>query len=122
MHRISRECVEYPWRGGCRTPFATLCPQEILSMPRRATGPKYYPSRGDYYVTFQGKQHCLARGPLCLDCAEREKSGAMPACAACKKIRYNADLRFAELVHLAEVEKAEDNALVFALCNRYLKM
>jgi integrase len=91
-------------------------------MARRATGPKYYPSRGDYYVTFQGKQHCLARGPLCASCAEREKNGAIPTCSECKKIRYNADLRFAELVHMAEVDRAEDNALIFALCNRYLKM
>jgi integrase len=90
-------------------------------MPRRATGPKYYPSRGDYYVTFQGKQHCLARGPLCPECAEREKAGSLPTCTECKTIRYAADLRFAELVHMAEVDRAEDNALVFALCNRYLK-
>jgi integrase len=90
-------------------------------MPRRATGPKYYPSRGDYYVTFQGKQHCLARGPLCPACAAREMAGTLPVCTECKKVRYAADLRFAELVHLAEVESAEDNALVFALCNRYLK-
>jgi integrase len=91
-------------------------------MPRRATGPKYYPSRGDYYVTFRGKRHCLARGPLCWKCAEREKAGSLPTCTECKKVRYNADLRFAELIHLADVEKAEDNALVFALCTRYLKM
>ena len=90
-------------------------------MPRRATGPKYYPSRGDYYVTYQGKQHCLARGPLCSKCAEREKLGSLPTCTECKKIRYAADLRFAELVHLSEVEKAEDNALLFALCDAYLK-
>jgi integrase len=90
-------------------------------MPRRATGPRYYPSRGDYYVTFQGKQHCLAHGPLCAACAQREKSGSMPTCTECKKIRSAADLRFAELIHLAEVERAEDNGLVFALCNRYLK-
>lgn len=95
--------------------------QEDLSMPRRATCPRYYHSRGDYYVTFQGKQHCLARGPLCFKCAEREREGLMPSCAACKKIRYNADLRFAELIHMAEVEKAEDNALIFTLCNLYLK-
>jgi integrase len=90
-------------------------------MPRRATCPKYYHSRGDYYVTFQGKQHCLARGPLCSKCAEREREGLMPSCTECKKIRFNADLRFAELVHTAEAEKAEDNALIFTLCNRYLK-
>src|ERR1700733_2280545 len=90
-------------------------------MARRATGPRYYPSRGDYYVTFQGKQHCLAHGPLCDKCVEREKIGCLPTCTECKKIRYNADLRFAEMVHLAEVDKAQDNALVFALCNRYLK-
>jgi len=90
-------------------------------MPRQATGPKYYPSRKSYYVWFQGKQHCLAIGSICLDCEDREKLGALPTCPDCKKIRYKADLRFAELVHLAEVEKAEDNSLLFAVSNRYLK-
>ena len=90
-------------------------------MPRRATGPRYYPSRSAYYVWLQGKQHPLADGPICAKCEQREKQGALPTCVGCKKIRYAADLRFAELVSLAEVDHAEDNALVFALINRYLK-
>lgn len=32
-------------------------------MPRRATGPTYYPSRRGYYVWHQGRQHRLAAGP-----------------------------------------------------------
>jgi hypothetical protein len=34
-------------------------------MPRKATRPRYYPSRNAYFVCFQGKQHRLAEGPLC---------------------------------------------------------
>jgi integrase len=96
-------------------------PVQKMPMGRRATRPRYYPSRKAYYVTYHGKQHCLAVGDLCLKCEQGEKDGVMPKCPACAAIRYKADLRFAELIHLAEVEKAEDNALVFALCNRYLK-
>jgi integrase len=90
-------------------------------MPRQARRPRYYPSRKAYYVWFHGKQHCLAAGPICHKCEERESVGAMPTCPECARVRHQADLRFAELVHLAGVEKAEDNALLFALCNRYLK-
>jgi integrase len=32
-------------------------------MARKATKPKYYASRGGYYVWFQGRQHLLAKGP-----------------------------------------------------------
>lgn len=90
-------------------------------MPRRATGPCYYPSRSAYYVWLQGTQHRLAVGPICAKCEQREQDGALPTCVGCKKVRLAADLRFAELVHLAEVDRAEDNALVFAVINRYLK-
>ena len=90
-------------------------------MGRRATRPRYYPSKKAYYVIYQGKTHCLATGALCAACMAREKEEAMPKCATCADIRYRADLRFAELIHLAEVEKAEDNSLLFAICNRYLK-
>src|SRR5262249_34900685 len=51
----------------------------------------------------------------------RERDGVLPKCPRCADTRYRADLRFAEIIHLGEVEKAEDNALVFALCNRYLR-
>jgi integrase len=90
-------------------------------MGRRATRPRYYPSRKAYYVTYQGKHHCLANGALCLKCEQGEKEGVMPKCPGCAEIRHKADLRFAEMIHLAEVDKAEDNSLIFALCNRYLK-
>jgi integrase len=90
-------------------------------MGRRATRPRYYPSKQGYYAIHQGKTHCLANGALCDTCVKREQDGAMPQCRQCAAIRYRADLRFAELIHLAEVEKAEDNSLLFAICNRYLK-
>src|SRR5689334_2853543 len=88
---------------------------------RRATHPRYYPSRQGYYVCYQGKQHCLAAGALCFDCLAREREGALPKCPACSQLRYKADLRFAEIVHLAESERAEDNSLLFAVCNRYIR-
>jgi integrase len=90
-------------------------------MGRRTTRPRYYPSRKAYYVWHHGKQHCLANGLLCDKCQTREKEGAMPKCPTCSEIRYRADLRFAEMIHLAEVDKAEDNSLLFAIANRYLK-
>src|SRR4051812_8727120 len=34
-----------------------------VDMARKATEPKYYPSRGGYYVWLGGKQHLLAKGP-----------------------------------------------------------
>jgi integrase len=89
-------------------------------MPRKATRARYYPSRNAYYVHFRGKQHCLAQGPICDDCAEGEQAGVYPKCPACAEIRHQADLRFAELVHMAEVDHAEDGALVFAVLSRYL--
>jgi integrase len=36
---------------------------EAKPMARKATQPKYYPSRRGYYVWFQGRQHQLAKGP-----------------------------------------------------------
>ena len=68
-----------------------------------------------------GERHLLAKGPICEGCAEREAAGQRPKCRECAKARDAADLRFSELRHLLEAEYAEDNSLVFAICNRYLK-
>src|SRR5690349_17513127 len=32
-------------------------------MARKTTGPIYFLSKGGYYVTINGKRHCLAKGP-----------------------------------------------------------
>ena len=90
-------------------------------MGRRATRPRYYSSKQGYYAIHQGKTYCLANGLLCDKCRQGEKDGVMPKCPQCAAVRYRADLRFAELIHLAEVERAEDSSLLFAICNRYLK-
>jgi integrase len=89
-------------------------------MARKATCPRYYPSRNAYFTCFQGTQHRLADGPLCDRCAALEAKGAMPRCPRCANIRHKADLRFAEIVHLAGAEDAGDDALLFALATRYL--
>ena len=90
-------------------------------MPRVARGPSYFPSKEGYYVNMDGQRHLLAKGPICEGCAGREAAGQRPKCRECVKVRDAADLRFAELRHLHEAESAEDNSLVFAICNRYLK-
>ncbi|MCI0461915.1 MAG: site-specific integrase [Gemmataceae bacterium] len=90
-------------------------------MVRSATRPRYYPSRKGYFVRSKGKQHALAMGLICLDCQRRDKRDELPKCEGCRKIWDAASLRFAELMHCAAVDTAEDNSLIFAVCNRYLK-
>lgn len=90
-------------------------------MPRRATRPRYYPSKQGYYAIHQGQTHCLANGALCDKCQQGEKAGVLPKCSRCAQLRYQADLRFAELIHLAASDRAADNSLLFAVSNRYLK-
>src|SRR5579871_5820469 len=90
-------------------------------MARHATRPRYYASRKGYYVCFKGKQYPLAMGEICTDCQRRDKEEEIPKCSACLKIFKAAALRFAELMQTAAVDTAEDNALVFAVCARYLQ-
>src|SRR5262245_65190756 len=90
-------------------------------MPRVPRAPRYFPSKEGYYVNMNGERHLLAKGPICEACTEREAADQRPKCRECAKVRDAADLRFAELRHLEEAESAEDNSLVFAICNRYLK-
>ena len=60
-------------------------------------------------------------GEICAGCQKRDKQEEIPKCAGCLKIFEAANLRFAELMHCAAVDTAEDNSLIFAVCNRYLK-
>ena len=90
-------------------------------MPRVARGPRYFPSKEGYFVNMNSQRYLLAKGPICKVCCEREAIGQRPKCRECAKVRDAADLRFAELRHLHDAESAEDNSLVFAICNRYLK-
>jgi integrase len=65
---------------------------------------RYFQSRQAYYTQYQGKQRLLASGPA---------DG--PDGPTYKK----AVLRFAQIMHASDVERAEDNALVSAIIARY---
>src|SRR5262245_46371903 len=72
-------------------------------MPRTPTV-RYFASRDAYYTQYQGRQHLLAAGP------KDEPDGPT---------YQKAVERFAQIMHVTEVERAEDNCLVSAVVVRY---
>lgn len=72
-------------------------------MPRTPTV-RYFASRGAYYTQYHGKQHLLAAGP------KDEPDGPT---------FREATVRYARLMHVGEMDKAEDNCAVSAVIARY---
>src|SRR5574338_829684 len=72
----------------------------------RTPHPRYYASRGAYYVKLRGKQHLLASGP------KDEPDGPTYKAAV---------LRYSQLVHLAP-PSPHDNCQVGAVIHRYMFM
>jgi integrase len=71
-------------------------------MARKATGPRYYESRGGYYVWFQGRQVLLAKGP---------KS---------QELREAAEGAFHTLALTRLEPQAGDRVLVYSVLNAYV--
>jgi integrase len=65
---------------------------------------RYYDSRQAYYTKYQGRQHLLAAGP------KDEPDGPT---------YQRAVTRFAQIMHVGDLERAEDNCLVSAVIARY---
>jgi integrase len=70
----------------------------------RTPSPRYFDSRKAYYVQFRGRQHCLATGP------KDEPHGPTYLAAV---------QRFAEIMHCAQADQAEDRNLVITILDRY---
>jgi integrase len=70
----------------------------------RTPSPRYFNSRKAYYVQYQGRQHCLAAGP-------RDEPDGPTYLRAVK--------RFAELMHCAQADQAQDGNLVITILDRY---
>jgi integrase len=65
---------------------------------------RYFPSRSAYYTQYHGKQHLLAAGP------KDEPDGPT---------YRKAVERFAQIMHLGELQRSEDNCSLSALVARY---
>src|SRR5262249_18517503 len=81
-------------------------PYSILggpTMPRKAEGPRYFKSRGAYYVQIDKTQHILARGPEG-DPAVLEEAWA----------------RFRELTSVTSAQTAGDRSTVHGIMSLYL--
>jgi integrase len=72
-------------------------------MPRKNTGPRYFPSKGGYFCTIKGERHCLAKGPE--DDAD---------------VRDAADRKYHELMLSTPIGLEGDRATCGEVLDRYL--
>jgi integrase len=74
-------------------------------MPRTPSV-RYFDSRGAYYTQYRGQQHCLACGP------KDEPDGPTYKAAV---------LKFSEIMHCSEADRASDNNLVRTVLEQYAR-